>query len=91
MPLSENQTKFKIRKQLSKVNPPQWCYSLDKPNTGSIYSLDWSRDSTLVAGGCGNGHVIFAGGVNQTIEWKHLVVTLQEEVSVWPYFLWITF
>lgn len=42
-----------------------WSYSLDKPQTQSIYSLEWSSDGTQVAGACGNGQVIFAHIVNR--------------------------
>jgi len=52
---------------------------LEKPNTGSIYSLSWSYDGTLVSGGCGNGHVIFAAVVDHTLEWRNYTVTLGEE------------
>ena len=38
----------------------QWAYALEKPNTGSIFNIAWSTDSTQVAGACGNGQVIFA-------------------------------
>ena len=38
----------------------QWSHTLEKPNTGSIFNLSWSSDSTQVAGACGNGQVIFA-------------------------------
>lgn len=37
-----------------------WSYSLDKPNSGNIYSLCWSLDGTQVAGACSNGSIIFA-------------------------------
>ena len=37
----------------------QWSYALEKPNTGSIFSIAWSNDGTQIAGACGNGHVIF--------------------------------
>ena len=38
----------------------QWSYTITKPNTGSVFSLAWSSDSTQVGGACGNGEVIFA-------------------------------
>ena len=36
----------------------QWSYSLEKPNTGSLFKLSWSGDGTQVAGACGNGQVL---------------------------------
>ena len=38
----------------------QWSYTLEKPNTGSIFNISWSSDGTQLAGACGNGQVIFA-------------------------------
>ncbi|XP_075058171.1 intraflagellar transport protein 80 homolog [Mixophyes fleayi] len=53
-----------------------WSYALEKPNTGSIFSIAWSVDGTQVAGACGNGHVIFAHVIEQHWEWKNFEVTL---------------
>lgn len=53
-----------------------WSYALEKPNTGSVFSLAWSADGTQLAGSCGNGHVIFAHIVEQHWEWRNFVVTL---------------
>lgn len=53
-----------------------WSYALEKPNTGSVFSLAWSADGTQLAGACGNGHVIFAHVVDQHWEWKNFVITL---------------
>ncbi|CAJ0929909.1 unnamed protein product [Ranitomeya imitator] len=53
-----------------------WSYALEKPTTGSIFSLTWSIDGTQVAGACGNGHVIFAHVIEQHWEWKNFEVTL---------------
>ncbi|KAM7413006.1 hypothetical protein PAMA_020407 [Pampus argenteus] len=53
-----------------------WSYALEKPNTGSVFSLAWSADGTQLAGACGNGHVIFAHVVEQRWEWKNFVITL---------------
>ncbi|XP_034085261.1 intraflagellar transport protein 80 homolog isoform X3 [Gymnodraco acuticeps] len=54
----------------------KWSYALEKPNTGSVFSLAWSADGTQLAGACGNGHVIFAHVVEQHWEWKNFVITL---------------
>lgn len=56
----------------------QWSYALEKPNTGSIFSLTWSIDGTQVAGACGNGQVIFAHVIEQHWEWKNFEVTLNK-------------
>ncbi|XP_073482213.1 intraflagellar transport protein 80 homolog isoform X4 [Aquarana catesbeiana] len=53
-----------------------WSYALEKPNTGSIFSIAWSVDGTQVAGACGNGHVIFAHVIEQHWEWRNFEVTL---------------
>ncbi|KAJ8388659.1 hypothetical protein AAFF_G00130680 [Aldrovandia affinis] len=53
-----------------------WSYALEKPNTGSVFSLAWSADGTQLAGACGNGQVIFAHVVEQRWEWKSFEVTL---------------
>ncbi|XP_008307942.1 intraflagellar transport protein 80 homolog [Cynoglossus semilaevis] len=53
-----------------------WSYALEKPNTGSVFTIAWSADGTQLAGACGNGHVIFAHVVEQRWEWKNFVITL---------------
>lgn len=53
-----------------------WSYALEKPNTGSVFSLAWSADGTQLAGACGNGHVIFAHIVDQRWEWRNFEITL---------------
>uniref|UniRef100_A0A2K6FTH6 Intraflagellar transport protein 80 homolog n=1 Tax=Propithecus coquereli TaxID=379532 RepID=A0A2K6FTH6_PROCO len=53
-----------------------WSYTLEKPNTGSIFNIAWSVDGTQIAGACGNGHVVFAHVVEQHWEWKNFQVTL---------------
>uniref|UniRef100_A0A8C7L7T0 Intraflagellar transport 80 homolog (Chlamydomonas) n=1 Tax=Oncorhynchus kisutch TaxID=8019 RepID=A0A8C7L7T0_ONCKI len=53
-----------------------WSYVLEKPNTGSVFSLAWSADGTQLAGACGNGHVIFAHVVEQRWEWRSFEITL---------------
>ena len=42
-----------------------WSHSFDKPLCGSILSLSWSHDGTVVAGAGGNGHVIFGSIVDR--------------------------
>ncbi|XP_022247668.1 intraflagellar transport protein 80 homolog [Limulus polyphemus] len=53
-----------------------WSYSLDKPQTQSIFSLAWSSDGTQIAGACGNGHVVFAHVIERRLEWKNYEVTV---------------
>jgi len=36
----------------------QWLHSMEKVNTGSIYSIAWSSDSTQVAMACSNGKLL---------------------------------
>ncbi|KAG9348323.1 hypothetical protein JZ751_002058 [Albula glossodonta] len=48
-----------------------WSYALEKPHTGSVFSLAWSADGTQLAGACGNGHVIFAHVVEQRWDAKN--------------------
>ena len=54
--------KLKCLKLLSLISDLdlQWSYALEKPHTGSIFSIAWSSDSTQVSGACGNGQVLFA-------------------------------
>ncbi|XP_074657644.1 intraflagellar transport protein 80 homolog [Tubulanus polymorphus] len=59
-----------------------WSYGLEKPNTGSIFNISWSHDSTQVAGACGNGHVIFACVIEKRIEWKNYEVTVAANKSI---------
>ena len=44
----------------------QWSYSLDKPDTGSLFHISWTIDSTQLAAGCANGRVIFAHVVDRS-------------------------
>nr|XP_057935120.1 intraflagellar transport protein 80 homolog isoform X1 [Doryrhamphus excisus]XP_057935121.1 intraflagellar transport protein 80 homolog isoform X1 [Doryrhamphus excisus] len=59
-----------------------WSYALEKPNTGSVFSLAWSADGTQVAGACGNGHVIFANVVEQHWEWNNFMITLTKRKTM---------
>ena len=44
----------------------QWSYSLDKPDTGSLFHISWTTDSTQLAAGCANGQVMFAHVVDRS-------------------------
>ncbi|XP_076064271.1 intraflagellar transport protein Oseg5 [Oratosquilla oratoria] len=59
-----------------------WSYSLEKPNTGSIFNLAWSSDGTQVAGACGNGHVIFAHVIESNLEWKNYEATVTSRKTI---------
>lgn len=59
-----------------------WSHSLEKPNTGSIYSLAWSADGTQLAGACSNGNLIFAHIIERRIEWKNYEVTLSRRKTI---------
>ncbi|XP_055051737.2 intraflagellar transport protein 80 homolog [Misgurnus anguillicaudatus] len=59
-----------------------WSYSLEKPSTGSLFSLAWSTDGTQLAAACGNGHVLFAHIIEQRWEWKNFEITLTKRRSM---------
>ncbi|KAH7708444.1 WD40 repeat [Aphelenchoides avenae] len=44
-----------------------WSHSLDKLNSGSIYSLCWSPDGTQLVAGCANGQVVHANVIEKRI------------------------
>lgn len=57
-----------------------WTHAFTKPNAkGSILAMDWSSDSTQLAGACGNGSVVFSSVVGQTINSDYLTVKLEDE------------
>ena len=60
----------------------QWSYTLEKPNTGSIFNISWSSDGTQLAGACGNGQVIFAHVIERRLEWKNFEVTVTDQKSI---------
>ncbi|CAG0899667.1 unnamed protein product [Darwinula stevensoni] len=59
-----------------------WSYSLEKPPTGSIFSLAWSSDGTQVAGACGHGNVIFAHIIERRLEWKNYEASVTSRKSI---------
>lgn len=45
-----------------------WTHAFMKPdNKGSIMGMDWSSDSTQLAGACGNGAIVFSSVVGQIL------------------------
>ncbi|XP_045512280.1 intraflagellar transport protein 80 homolog isoform X4 [Pieris brassicae] len=55
-------------------------YCLDRPSTGSIYSISWSSDGTQLAAACANCHVLFAHIIERCI-----CVVERAGVSVYSY------
>ncbi|XP_029670092.1 intraflagellar transport protein 80 homolog [Formica exsecta] len=49
----------------------EWLHSMEKVNTGSIYSIAWSSDSTQVAMACGNGKLLTAHIIDRRLEWDN--------------------
>ncbi|XP_059058155.1 intraflagellar transport protein 80 homolog isoform X1 [Achroia grisella] len=52
-----------------------WSHCLDRPATGSIYSIAWSSDGTQLAAACANGHVMFAHIIEREYTWKNFSCT----------------
>ncbi|CAK9811983.1 Intraflagellar transport protein 80 homolog [Anthophora quadrimaculata] len=48
-----------------------WSHSLEKINTGSIYSIAWSSDSTQVSMACSNGTVLTGHIIDRRLEWNN--------------------
>ncbi|KAF5282730.1 hypothetical protein FQR65_LT02727 [Abscondita terminalis] len=59
-----------------------WSRSLDKPQTGSIYKLDWSNDGTQVAGGCANGQVLFAHVIERQVHYLNYTAVVKEKKTI---------
>ncbi|GBP81979.1 Intraflagellar transport protein 80 homolog [Eumeta japonica] len=52
-------------------NAGGWSHCLDRPSSGSVYSLGWSSDGTQLAAACANGHVLFAHIIDREYEWNN--------------------
>ncbi|KAK2150951.1 hypothetical protein LSH36_381g02111 [Paralvinella palmiformis] len=61
-----------------------WSHSLEKPNTGSLFNIAWSSDSTQIAGACGNGQVLFSHVIEKRLEWRNfeLLITGRKTIDV---------
>ncbi|XP_057339351.1 intraflagellar transport protein 80 homolog [Microplitis mediator] len=59
-----------------------WSHSLEKVNTGSIYSIGWSNDSTQVAMACGNSTVLMAHVIDRKVEWDNYEATLIKRKTI---------
>ncbi|XP_072760097.1 intraflagellar transport protein 80 homolog [Anoplolepis gracilipes] len=53
-----------------------WLHSMEKVNTGSIYGIAWSSDSTQVAMACGNGKLLTGHVIDKRLEWDNYEATL---------------
>ncbi|KAG7208843.1 hypothetical protein KM043_015029 [Ampulex compressa] len=53
-----------------------WSHSLEKINTGSIYSIGWSSDSTQVAMACSSGTILTGHVIDRRLEWNNYEATL---------------
>uniref|UniRef100_A0A0M3IE26 WD_REPEATS_REGION domain-containing protein n=1 Tax=Ascaris lumbricoides TaxID=6252 RepID=A0A0M3IE26_ASCLU len=59
-----------------------WSHSLEKLATGSIFSMNWSPDSTQIVGGCANGHVIHAHVIERRVAWRNIEAVQSKRKSV---------
>ncbi|XP_046470778.1 intraflagellar transport protein 80 homolog isoform X2 [Neodiprion pinetum] len=59
-----------------------WSHALEKVNTGSIYSIAWSSDSTQVAMACGGGGVLTAHVIDRRLEWSNYEATLVRRKTI---------
>lgn len=60
----------------------QWSRSLDKPQTGCIYKLAWSKDGTQLAAACANGHVLFAHLIERHVRYLNYIATVTERKTI---------
>eukprot|EP00117_Sycon_ciliatum_P018506 scpid26601/ scgid17085/ Intraflagellar transport protein 80 homolog; WD repeat-containing protein 56 len=63
-------------------NNAGWSEALEKPNSGGIYSIDWSRDSTGFVCGAGDGRVVCGKVTDKRYLWRHLEATVTAERSI---------
>ena len=56
----------------------QWSHSKENVETGSIFSINWTSDSTSLAAGGGNGSVLFAQVIDRSLSLPLVVF-----VSTW--------
>ncbi|XP_067102166.1 intraflagellar transport protein 80 homolog [Osmerus mordax] len=59
-----------------------WSYALEKPSSGSLFSVAWAADGSQLAGACGNGQVLLAHVVEQRWEWTSFQITLTKRRSM---------
>ncbi|XP_015608210.1 intraflagellar transport protein 80 homolog [Cephus cinctus] len=59
-----------------------WSHSLEKVNTGSIFGIAWSNDSTQVAMACGSGTILTAHIIDRRLEWNNYEATLVRRKTI---------
>ncbi|OAD57910.1 Intraflagellar transport protein 80 like protein [Eufriesea mexicana] len=61
-----------------------WSHSLEKVNSGSIYSIAWSSDSTQVAMACSNATVLTGHIIDRRLEWNNYeaILTKRKVIEV---------
>ncbi|KAF6215468.1 hypothetical protein GE061_010222 [Apolygus lucorum] len=59
-----------------------WSQYLDKPDTGSLYSIAWSADGTQLAAACANRKVLLAHVIGRRVEWGPLEATTTRRKTV---------
>lgn len=55
-----------------------WVHCRERLQTGSVMRIAWTSDGTQLAGGCGNGSIVFAQIVDRIFEWKNIQVKVLE-------------
>eukprot|EP00026_Physarum_polycephalum_P003964 Phypoly_transcript_03981.p1 GENE.Phypoly_transcript_03981~~Phypoly_transcript_03981.p1 ORF type:complete len:761 (+),score=98.06 Phypoly_transcript_03981:1-2283(+) len=59
-----------------------WSYCRERTNSGSIFNISWTSDSTQLAGAGGNGAVCFGHIVERRMNWKNIEVLLDEATHI---------
>jgi intraflagellar transport protein 80 len=59
-----------------------WTHSFDKPESGSVLSLSWNNDGTVVAGAGGSGAVIFGYTVDRQMAYANFEAILDENNKI---------
>ena len=69
-----------LRPPATILNQPlaYWTHSFDKPDSGSVLSISWNNDGTVVAGAGGNGAVIFGYIVDRYMAYANFEAVLDE-------------
>ena len=55
-----------------------WSYSMEKPDTGSLFNIAWTPDGTQLAAAGGNGAVVFGYLIERRLEYQNLECVLVE-------------
>lgn len=59
-----------------------WSYCRERTNSGSIFNISWTSDSTQLAGAGGNGSVCFGHIIEKRLNWKNIEVLLSESTHL---------